>query len=255
MSGTPDNSVNNNIPVIQKTHWRGFLVSLLIGNIILASWLYPPTRAWWDAADRTVFFFLNGSIATSSTWSAIWALLNSRVMDLAPLILLLPFLLVPDLLIKRDQRIHACFHLLIVLLILLVIRTIFEDTVEVLEWRGKSPSLTLQPTYLLSEMYPSLHPKDMSKGSFPGDHAGVLMAVACFLMLHRMNALVLVVTIIFIMPRMVSGAHWFSDVAVGGVFIASLTIALGFFTTPPRKWANNLTNRFYHHPLMPHWLQ
>ena len=255
MSGTPDNSPNNSISAIQTNHWRGFCVSLLIGNFILLSWLYPVTREWWDAADRTVFFFLNCSIATPSTWSAMWALLNSRVMDLAPLILLLPFLLVPDLLIKRDKRIHACFHLLIVLLILLVIRTIFEDTVEALEWRGKSPSLTLQPAYLLSEMYPSLHPKDMSKGSFPGDHAGVLMAVACFLLLHRMNALVLVVTIIFIMPRMFSGAHWFSDVAVGGVFIASLTIALGVFTAPPGKWAAKLTQRFYHHRLMPQWLK
>ena len=161
----------------------------------------------------------------------------------------------PDLLIRRDQRIHACFHLLIVLLILLVIRTIFEDTVEVLEWRGKSPSLTLQPAYLLSEMYPSLHPKDMSKDSFPGDHAGVLMAVACFLLLHRVNLIVLMLTIIFIMSRMFSGAHWFSDVAVGGVFIASLSIALGFFTAPPKKWAEKLTKRFYHHQLMPGWLQ
>jgi membrane-associated phospholipid phosphatase len=255
MSGTLDNSANNKIPTIQKTDWRGFWVSLLIGNIILLSWLYPPIREYWDAADRAVFFFLNGSIATPSTWSAMWALLNSRVMDLAPLILLLPFLLVPDLLIKRDQRIHACFHLLILLLILLVIRTIFEDAVEALKWRGKSPSLTLQPVYLLSEMYPSLDPKDMSKGSFPGDHAGVLMAVACFLLLHRMNALALIVTIIFIMPRMVSGAHWFSDVAVGGVFIASMTMALGFFTALPRKWADKLTQSFYHHQLMPRWLK
>jgi len=245
MSGTIDH----------KTHWRGFWVSLLIGNIMLASWVYPPIREYWDAIDRTVFFFLNGSIATPSAWSAMWALLNSRIMDLAPLILLLPFLLIPDLLIKRDQRIYTWFHLFIVLLVLLIIRTICEDGVEVLEWRGRSPSLTLQPVHFLSQMYPALHPKDMSKGSFPGDHAGVLMAVACFLLLHRMNLIVLTLTVIFIMPRMVSGAHWFSDVAVGGVFIASLTIAFGFFTAPPRKWADKLTRRFYHHRLMPRWLQ
>ena len=245
----------NNIFNTHKTHWRGFWVSLLIGNIILASWLYPPTRECWDAADRTVFFFLNGSIATPSAWSAIWVVLNLRIMDLAPLIFLLPFLLVPDLVIKRDQRIRACFHLLIILLILLVIRTIFKEAVDILEWRGKSPSLTLHPANLLSNMYPSLHPKDMSKDSFPGDHAGVLMAVACFLLLHRMNALVLMLTFLFVLPRLVSGAHWFSDVAVGGVFIASSSMALGVFTPLPRKWADKLTSRFYHHRLMPLWLQ
>jgi membrane-associated phospholipid phosphatase len=252
-SNTPaTNNGNTNV------QWRGFLIALLLGTIILGSWICPVSRIGWDAVDRAVFFFLNGSVATPSLWSHFWAVMNSRTTDLAPLLLLLPFLAVPDLLIQRTRRITACCHLLIILIIMLVVRFSFEQITDILHWRGNSPTLTLQPAHLLSDMYPALNPKDTSNQSFPGDHSGVLMIVASFLLLQgtsRWNWFIGGVAVFFMLPRLIAGAHWFTDVAVGGLFIASTSMAIGFFTPWPLAWATELGARIYQHPLTPPWMR
>lgn len=243
---------------MQGTHKAGLLLCLALGSVVLGSWLCPVSRVWWDAADRALFFYLNGSLAAPSAWSQLWAILNSRIMDLVPLLLLLPFLLLPGLVIDRERRIAAGCHLLLILLLMLVIRTIFEDVTEALHWRGNSPTLTLEPAYRLSELYPALDPKDSSKKSFPGDHSGVLMIVGSFLLLQRLNRwsiLAAGIAALFILPRLFAGAHWLSDVAVGGLFIASLSMAAGFFTPWSRQWADELAGRIYRHPLTPGWLR
>ncbi len=237
---------------------QGFFMSLLIGSLTLGSWLCPASRSVWDTADKAVFFALNGSLSTPSLWRDLWALLNVRIMDLVPLLFLLPFMLVPDLIIQRHLRILAGCQLLVVLLVMLIVRYLLDHVTEALAWRGNSPTLTLHPAYLLSELYPALHPKDSSNQSFPGDHSGVLMIVASFLLLQRRNRWSLLMTLIaclFIAPRLFAGAHWLSDVLVGGVFIATTAIAIGFFTPWPRLWAEELADRIGRHPLTPQWLR
>lgn len=248
----------NNPSISNTTHRLGFLLSILLGGTLLGSWICPASRVWWDSIDQSIFFYLNGSIDTPSVWSALWATLNSRIMDLIPLLLLLPFLLAPDLVIPGAERIRASCELLIILLTMLVVRTAFEDGIELLDWRSNSPSMTLQPFNSLSQMYPDLHPKDSSSHSFPGDHAGVLMVVAGFFLLQRVNRWSLLaggIAAVFFLPRLFSGAHWFSDVIVGGGFIASISIALGYFVTHPRNWAHALSQRIYQHKLTPGWLR
>jgi len=43
-------------------------------------------------------------------------------------------------------------------------------------------------------------------------------------------ALVLGITLLFMLPRLVAGAHWFSDDFVGGLLIALLTLGWGYCT-------------------------
>ncbi|HSC75133.1 MAG TPA: phosphatase PAP2 family protein, partial [Pseudomonadales bacterium] len=215
-------------------------------------------RAAWDAIDQSVFFYLNGTIATPSTWSALWAVLNSRIMDLIPLLLLLPFLLIPNLVTQREERLRACCELLIILAVMLVVRYVFSYVIEWLHWRGNSPTLTLQPAHLLSQMYPQFHPKDSSSHSFPGDHSGVLMIVTGFLLLQRVNRwsfLACAIASVFFLPRLFSGAHWFSDVVVGGGFIASLSIAIGYFVSSSRHGAAALAQKICQHRFTPVWLR
>lgn len=237
---------------------RGLVLCLGMAALLLVSWLLPATRAGWDALDAAVFFTLNGTVASPSGWSWFWALLNSRVTDLLPLLVLLPFLLVPELALRRDQRITACCHLFLILALMLVVRTVLDIVRDSLAWRGNSASLTLQPAHLLSEMYPTLDPKDSSKQSFPGDHSGVLMIVAGFLLLHRRNGWTLLsssLALFFMLPRLVGGAHWFTDIAVGSAVIALVSLGLGHFTPWPRLWAEELGGRIRQHPLTPGWLK
>lgn len=230
------------------THWRGFIVCQLLGLGLLASWLFPATRSLWDAVDKSVFYALNGTLNPApSLWGEFWALLSFRPMDVVPLFALLPFLLIPNLVIPRSQRATACIQLAIILFVMLVVRWIVNEITDELNWRGYSPSRTLQPAYLLSGLYPYLHPKDSSNSSFPGDHAGVLMIVSSFLLLHRFNRwsfVIAAILLLFLMPRMIAGAHWFTDVVVGGTLIATQSLAYGYFTPWPKRWAEQLAARW-----------
>jgi membrane-associated phospholipid phosphatase len=228
---------------MNSTHWRGFIICQLLGLGLLTSWLLPATRSVWDSVDHAVFFALNGTLATPSAWGAFWALLSFRLMDLMPLVVLLPFLLMPDLIFPRTERATACAHLFFILLAMLVVRTVVDGITEALHWRGDSPSRVLQPAYLLSQLYPALHPKDGSNQSFPGDHAAVLMIVVSFLLLRGINRwsfFILPVALLFLMPRLMAGAHWLTDVVVGGTLVASQALAYGYFTPWPKRWAARL---------------
>ncbi|HNE25832.1 MAG TPA: phosphatase PAP2 family protein [Pseudomonadales bacterium] len=229
-------------------HWRGFMVCQLLGLGLLASWLLPATRALWDTADQAIFYALNGTLNPApSLWGAFWALLSFRPMDLLALFSLLPFLLIPDLLIQKNQRATACIQLFLILAIMLAVRLVVREITDTLEWRGFSPSRTLQPVYFLSQLYPHLNPKDASNASFPGDHAAVLMIVVSFLLLQRINrwsVFILAVLLLFLMPRLIAGAHWFTDVVVGGTLIATQSMAYGYFTPWPKRWAEQLAQRW-----------
>lgn len=228
--------------------WRGFIFCQLLGLGLLASWLFPATRSWWDAIDSSVFYALNGTLIPAPSLSGeFWALLSFRPMDLLALFALLPFLVVPDLLIPRNQRATACMQLFLILVIMLVVRLVVREITDTLEWRGFSPSRTLQPVYFLSQLYPYLDPKDSSNASFPGDHAAVLMIVVSFLLLQRINrwsVFILAVLLLFLMPRLIAGAHWFTDVVVGGTLIATQSMAYGYFTPWPKRWAEQLVARW-----------
>lgn len=230
------------------THWRGFIICQLLGLGLLASWLFPATRNLWDAVDKSVFYALNGTLNPApSLWGEFWAMLNFRPMDLLPLMALLPFFLIPDFLIPRTQRASVCLHLALILIGTLVIRVVVKEITELLHWREYSPTRTLQPAYFLSEFYPHWHPKDASSSSFPGDHSAILMIATSFLLLQRVNrwsVYILAVFCLFTAPRMIAGAHWFTDVVVGGTLIATQAMAYGYFTPWPKRWAEQLAARW-----------
>jgi len=49
--------------------------------------------------------------------------------------------------------------------------------------------------------------------------------------------------VLFSLPRLVSGAHWLSDVLVGGPFLSLITIGWGLYTPYAAK-ASSLMERF-----------
>lgn len=70
--------------------------------------------------------------------------------------------------------------------------------------------------------------KDWSSTSFPGDH-GMMLLIFTFYMLRyfgkRAFAASLLVVIVFSMPRIMSGAHWLTDVVVGSGSICSIVLS------------------------------
>jgi len=118
---------------------------------------------------------------------------------------------------------HGVFMTLCAVVVIQVMHLIFSE--------GRlSPTLVLEPHYKLTELVPWINAKDASSRSFPGDHATVLLLFSIFIhaFCGRRYAWIYILVIIFSLPRLVSGAHWFTDVMIGGaataLMVAPLTI-------------------------------
>ncbi|PLN73841.1 hypothetical protein CWN73_19810 [Klebsiella quasipneumoniae] len=82
-----------------------------------------------------------------------------------------------------------------------------------------SPSLFFSDVTRVSDVV-NFPTKDASKDSFPGDHGMMLLIFASFMWRYfgrRALAVALVIFVAFAFPRVMIGAHWFSDIAVGSL--------------------------------------
>ena len=232
-----------------KATWRpvAFVWLHLCAILLLASWLWPTSRALWDQLDQCAFHLLNGSLALHPLWSGFWALSSLRLFDLLAAGLMLYLILSKDWLFSQGERWHALFTFIGLLVTLLIFRVLFSRLVDAYGWQHSSPSLIVEGTLRLSEHYPwlaeHLDLKDASKRSFPGDHASVLMLWGAFLALFARSgklALVVLLTLFLMLPRLVAGAHWMSDDLVGGVILTLMAFAWGYCTPLAELLANGM---------------
>lgn len=85
-----------------------------------------------------------------------------------------------------------------------------------------SPTGFFENIHRISKML-AFKAKDYSGDSFPGDHGLMLMIYAGFMLRYfgrKAFAFSCVILIIFMLPRIMAGAHWFTDIAVGSLSIA-----------------------------------
>lgn len=236
-----------------ENRWRasGLIACNLLGLILLASWLWPPSRLLWDRLDGAAFHLLNAPLASSAAWARLWGVSNMRPVDLAVGLVMLGFLIRGNWIFPAGQVRLALYAFVAVLLLSLVIRVgPLNELVKAMHWQHASPSLTVEGAVRLTELFPAWtrdwHMKDSSGRSFPGDHASVLLIWAIFVSFVARGWrlwLVWLLTVLFTLPRLVSGAHWLSDVLVGGVFLSLLAVGWGFYT-PYAAQACSIMDRF-----------
>ena len=225
-------------PRIQATwRWPALLGLNLLATALLASWLLPATRALWDGANLWLFRVLNGSLNQHPLWDWIWALSSIRVCDILVGALMLGLLIHSRWVFRAEELRPALFTFVALLLVLVVVRVLFTKLVAQLGWQHASPSMQVAGAIHLSDSFPGLERlfelKDRSSRSFPGDHASVLLLWGLFMALFSRGwklAASLALVLLFVLPRLVTGAHWLVDVAVGGLFIALLSFAWGYCT-------------------------
>jgi membrane-associated phospholipid phosphatase len=224
---------------IVKPGWRpaAFLLLQLCAVLLLASWLWPASRALWDQADHALFHLLNGSLHKNPLWDGAWALASTRLWDVLVAGLMLSLLIRRDWVFAEPQLRPALFTCIALLMVLLVIRTAFSKMADYYDWQHPSPSMVIAGATQLSDHFPMLERffevKDRSSNSFPGDHASVLMLWGGFMALFARRGRLLAVlglTTLCMLPRLVTGAHWFSDDLVGGLLITLLALAWGYCT-------------------------
>lgn len=209
-----------------------FLGCHLAAALLLLSWLWAPTRQLWDLFDDRIFTLLNHSLRAGGLWAESWALASLRPIDLVTALVML-LVLRRDFAVDRATARRALFGFAAMLGLLPAIRVTFSAVAGAAGWTRASPSLVVDGAIRLSELFPDWEVKDSSTTSFPGDHAAVALLWALFLSLFARGArlaLVWLLTLLFLLPRLVAGAHWSSDDFVGGLFVCLLALAWGFYT-------------------------
>lgn len=216
--------------------WRGLSLCLIAAAVLLTSWLWPASRAYWDQIDHAAFAALNGGLALGGLWQVFWAAMSVRAADLLGGLVMLACVITPGFVFPPSRLREALHALLAVIACAIVVRFAFEwlFVIPFHEARA-SPSLLEPHAIRLSEIYAHWRPavKDASHGSFPGDHAALLLAWAFFMSAHARDLRLLetwIVAVFFMLPRLVAGAHWLTDAVVGGGVIALLSIAIAQFT-------------------------
>lgn len=225
---------------------KPFFLLNALALIIFYSWINVDTRVYWDALDLWSFEVLNGSLVHSNYWwNGMWAVLSVRIADVFPLLFILLFFYFNNVLFEKDQRLYGLVGFVSLLVLMLIVREFLDFYVEYKDLNRSSPSLQLDSVIRLSELYPNLPLKDSSGSSFPGDHAAVLitwLGYCLFLVRNIWSLTAISLVIFFSLPRLIAGAHWLSDVLVGGVSIALVALAFGLYT-PLLNSANIFFNK------------
>lgn len=84
-----------------------------------------------------------------------------------------------------------------------------------------SPTLTFTDINRVSELL-SVPTKDASRDSFPGDHGMMLLIFSAFMWRYfgKVAGLIaLIIFVVFAFPRVMIGAHWFTDIIVGSMTV------------------------------------
>jgi len=225
---------------------RFFFLSLITILILCSTWMLKPFSSYWQKLDESAFFFLNNWIATNPFWQKFWAIINHKqtdwVFDIVMLSFFIPYIFMGD----KKLRITRAKNVLIVIACI-GFTIIFFNRYLAVKWlhlHRLSPSLVFEDAPRLSDLVPWIKNKVTSRNCFPADHGttACLFAISVFLLMGRkIGILATIVATFFILPRLIVGAHWLSDVLVGALSIALFSMGVvSLILTPKERHAPKL---------------
>lgn len=183
---------------------------------LFLSWYLPANHGFWFPVDAGIFHFFNQHLADSRSWAWFLAIINNRAFDGCSLLamgcLMLSFWLKEDATGRRRIVIIG----LAMLLAAVVINQLAQHLMPV---KRASPTLFFPHVYRVSDLI-NFSTKDASKDSFPGDHGMMLLIFSTFMWRYfgrKAFAVALSIFVVFAFPRVMIGAHWFTDIAVGSL--------------------------------------
>lgn len=198
-----------------------------IGIALFLSWYLPVDHGFWSSMDRAVFFYFNQHLAESRFFLYFVAFTNFRAFDLVAgacmLLILLYYFFQQN---SEGKRRIICIF------ITMALSTVAVKLLDrQLDFHRLSPTLYFtnmhEPVNFVSEMT-GWNVKDSSTASFPGDHGAMLLIFTAFLARYfgRKACLAgMILCILFSLPRIMSDAHWFTDVAVGSLSLVLLSMS------------------------------
>ncbi|BEO04948.1 phosphatase PAP2 family protein [Serratia marcescens] len=212
----------------------------LLGVALFLSWFLPANHGGWFALDSAIFFFFNRHLATDPAFLHLVAITNNRAFDVISLLAM--GLLYLYFYLKQDAAGRR--RLVITGVVMLLTAVVLNQLGHLLPVKHPSPTLTFDNIHRVSELT-GIPTKDASSDSFPGDHGMMLIIFSCFMLRYFGRgafAVALLITLVFSLPRVMIGAHWFTDIAVGSLSVV-LVGASWVLMTPCSDWIVERLNR------------
>ncbi|MEM7174715.1 MAG: phosphatase PAP2 family protein [Chlamydiota bacterium] len=222
-------------PPAQTWNIKVLLLPPLMTALLFLSWKLPLIKPFWDHFDRFIFDLLNPWIHTNWFWQNFWAFNGSWVMDWVHDIAMLLFFLIPLYQAPKREKKRKLAELIFSIFLLLFIIAIVNGTLfpEFLHTKRLSPTVIDPTAFRLSTAVNWIAVKDHSYASFPGDHGTFVMAFTClifYLIGKKAGTIAILYSIFFCLPRLITGAHWFTDIFLGSLPIAIIMTSISFGT-------------------------
>ncbi|WP_304166773.1 phosphatase PAP2 family protein [Lonsdalea britannica] len=222
-----------NIPMI--------LLFNAIGIALFLSWYLPANHGFWFAIDESIFFYFNQHLSTNHAFLMLVAMTNNRAFDgcsllaMGALYLSFYFKAAP---VERRR-------LLILGIVMLITAVVLNQLGHLLPVQHASPSLFFENINRVGELT-GIPTKDASRDSFPGDHGMMLMIFTAFMLRYfgvKAFLIGILITVVFSLPRVMIGAHWFTDIAVGSLSVALVGLSWWLLTPASDALLNALNRR------------
>ncbi|ARJ43033.1 hypothetical protein B1H58_14020 [Pantoea alhagi] len=200
----------------------------LLGVALFLSWFVPEHHGAWFSIDSAIFLWFNQHMATSHAFALLLAITNYRGFDAVSLLAM--GLLYWSYWLRETPQERR--RMLAIGICMLLTAVVLNQLGHLLPVKHSSPTLFFEQAYRVSELT-GIPAKDASKDSFPGDHGMMLMIFACFMLRYlgkRAFAIALVIVVLFSLPRIMAGAHWFTDVAVGSLSVVLVGLSWWLIT-------------------------
>lgn len=191
----------------------------------LILWMLPGTHDLLAWLDGQIFYTLNGTLTWGQLWQKFWGIFNLPIENKLGFFSAMGLQIIWWLRLPAQEKAPVGYKLLFFWAFFELAYKIKDPFFEnFLGIKRLSPSLVFPDGIRLSQLLENSHIKDASKHSFPGGHAffnvyWVLVSWNLIPKSHRI--IVLSIAIFMCTPRLISGAHWFSDV-VFSTFMAFL---------------------------------
>lgn len=205
----------------------------ILGLVLFGTWYATEYQGFWFEIDKTIFYFFNRLLPAHENFLYLVAFVNLRLFDLVPFAIMLLIYYG----YYRRANVEGKRWLFCIGVAMLVSAVIMKQFDRMLPIDRASASLYFDGLYhnvnFVSQLsgWPA---KDRAGASFPGDHGMMLLIFAAYMWKYIGRAAFyksLAVFVIFSLPRVMSGAHWFTDIAAGSVSFA-LVILSWLLLTP-----------------------
>lgn len=211
-----------------------FLLQALLA-LLLTSLLWPKVAVHWQKLDIAFFKLVNQSLLDRPQWQIFWAAANHKyadwVEDLCIFLFFVLWIQKSPVSLRKIRIGQLVFCVLYIAFILFFVnRILFRNFMHI---PRLSPSLVVENSVMLSQKIPWMKIKDMSHASFPGDHATTALLFSAsfsYLAGWRFGIVAWIYASFLCMPRLITGAHWLSDVIVGSGGIALFFLSIAFCT-------------------------